>query len=234
MTEAINIPGSPIADLVLGTIENPLNSSGAEITIGSEQALYSTNYLYCLSLLAGIGYSDFYFTNTKTLNVVNKRQTDLSGSVVLKLKKGDTSSNLTGITYEIDRQNMANEVTVIGGQTGVNLIVKTATNTNGRPNFGLRQRVDLARDLDSEETAQLYANNLLKDYSSVVPAYAINVYPLQDHVPFGNFSLGDVIMADVDFEFTIFQKPMRITGGLISVENNGIERVYYSIEEPKV
>lgn len=67
MTEAINIPGSPIADLVLGTIENPLNSSGAEITIGSEQSLYSTNYLYCLSLLAGIGYSDFYFTNTTTL-----------------------------------------------------------------------------------------------------------------------------------------------------------------------
>lgn len=233
LNEAKNIPGSPVKDLIIGTVENPLDTSGAEITIGSDQSLYASDYLYAVSLLSSIGGGDFYFSDSKTINFVNKRQTDLSESVKLRLIKGDSSSNLTGITFKIDRQGMSNQVIVLGSGEGLNISSTTTSNTNSVSNFGLRQKVILARDLDTTETIKLYAKTVLNSVSTAVPASSVFIYPKQEHTPFQNFQKGDVVSLDVDWDFVRFKKNIRITGALISVENNGVERIYYSIEEAK-
>lgn len=230
LNEAIAKSQSPVTNMTVGTIETPLDKSGTAITLTTTQQLYAYSTLQWIQVLSDIGNADWYRSG-QTMNFVRRKGRDRSDSVVLKLNnKPDT--DFAGITLNIDRTKMANSVVVVGAQDGINQIIKNAKNDTSISRFGLREQVIPIRVLDTSTTAQQYADSRVAILSQAVPLDGIQVYPAQPHTPFGNFDLGDTITIDVSINFINFRRQARVMGAVISVNDRGLERIYYSLQEP--
>lgn len=235
LNEAIGRPNSPVSTLSLGTIQNPIDQNGNPITITSLQFLQGQSYLTWIRALAAIANSDWYLDGT-TVNFVNKKGIDRRDSVVWKYRKGEPGNTFKGVRLKLDHTRMANQVTVVGAQNGINVVNYTANptgvNANSMTNFGIREKIVVARQFDTPTTAQQYAQTTVNMMSETIPIDGLHLYPADDHIIFGNFSLGDTITLDFNFDIVKFRRPIRVMGAVITPDAQGVEvKVHYSIRE---
>jgi hypothetical protein len=239
ISEAIAQPNSPVATLSVGTIQTPNDSTGAPVVINSTQALYAASYLEWIHVLSSLATSDWYLSGVTpgapgtVFNMVNLLSTDRSDSVILTLTQGATNNNLVGMTFSVDRRQMATKVIVVGAQDGVNQVVVSAENTVVEAAFGRKERIIPVRALDTPATAQVYANSYLTQVSQKLPLNSIQLYPVQDYAVLQTFSLGDVISLSVNWKLIqVSRRRMRVMGIVTTADNQGVERNYLSLKEP--
>lgn len=230
--EAASRPYSPVSMMLPGTVEAPVDATGTLITLSEEQALYGSSYLDWFRILSQVSNADWYVRDKVYIDFLKRKGTNRSDDVILKFRKGDPSNNLTGVTLNVDRISMRNKIIVVGALDGLNQVNKEASNEEGRRQFGLREGIVPVRVIDTPQTAQIYAESYVKQVSQAVPIDSIQVYPDQAHEPFKDFSLGDVITVDADFDFVRFRRTVRVMGAVTTAEQDGVERIYYSLQEP--
>ena len=228
--EAISRTNSPLSDITIGDIENPLDSTGSELKLTVDQQFIATDTLTFIDVCSVIGNCDYWLDEENKFHFVKCKGTN-QPNAIFRLHFGETGNNLSSLKVETSKRDIANKVLIIGAGEGVIKKLGEDADTSHQAKYGLKERVVAARTLDTEITASQYAKTKLLELKS--PDKLVVFTPSQSHEPLQGFSLGDVVTVDIKWFIYNFTKKLRVLGLTCYVDQNSAESYAYQLTTPR-
>lgn len=228
--EAISRPNSPLSDVTIGTIENPVDETGAEIKLTSDQLLYAENYFNWIDLLSIIGDADYWIDGQNKFHFVKNKGTE-QPNAIFRLHFDEPGNNLSSLQINLSKRNMANRVIVLGEGEGVFKKLADESDTSHATKYGLKEAVVPARVLATNESSAQFAKNKLKELASTDKLVMFTT--IQKHEPLLGFEIGDVVTVDTNWFIYKFTKKLRVVGLKTFVNQEGVESFAYETSLPK-
>lgn len=228
--EAIARTNSPLSDVTIGDIENPLDSTGAELKFTADQQFIATDTLTFIDVCSVIGNCDYWLDETNKFHFV-KCKGVVQPNAIFRLHFGEPGNNLSSLKIETSKRDIANKILVIGAGEGIVKKLGEDADTSHQTKYGLKERVVAARTLDTTATAGQYAKTKLTELKS--PNKLVVFTPSQSHEPLQGFSLGDVISVDIKWFIYNFTKQLRVLGVTCYVDQQTAESYAYQLTTPR-
>lgn len=227
--EAIEKANSPVADISIGTIEDPEDLKGNVIKISNN--FFANTVLEVIEMCAAVGDADYWLDDEeKKFYFVKKRGRDRD-DVVFRLHENEGGNNILTFVPHISYEEMVNSVVVLGAGESFSRALSPQLDAASIRKYGLYEGMRLARQIDTDASAEKYAKKILKKYSK--PLIAVSFAPTIGTTPFEGYELGDNVWIDIKWKIWNIKKKVRITSVQISVSQEGAETITFGLEEPK-
>jgi hypothetical protein len=231
MQEAIvDKTNSPLSDITIGTIENPVDETGAVINLTSDQFLYAESIFNWIDLLAVLGDADYWIDDDNKFNFVKRKGQDRPNAA-FRLHFDQAGNNLSSLKINLNKREMANRIIVLGEGEGVFKKLADESNTQHATKYGLKEAVVPARVLATTESAAQYAKVKLKEREATDKLVMFTT--VQTHEPLLGFDIGDNVTVDVNWFIYNFKKKLRIVELKTFVDQNGTESFAYQTDSVK-
>lgn len=224
---------SPIADIAVGTISDPQDSAGVDMTMGTQDALPMMDLLTATDFLANISFADYWYDdlNNTFSFVANK---GVEREVMFRFIENEPGNNIRDFAVTLDIRGVTNNPIGFAAGEGANL--KILHNVKDDPSiarFKLRQRLLDIRTLDTEANIAEHLNRQLSQLK--VPKYYTSISLSPSIVPFHGWDLGDTVRVHIKRGVFQFAQPerKRILGATITVDDTNVEYTAIHYGEPK-
>jgi hypothetical protein len=226
-TECQSRYNSPISDLSVGTIENPLDSTGTEITLTED--LYMMSLYDIINLLATIGNADFYIDDENgTFNFVKNK--GIASNVMWKYVEGYPGNDIIDIRPTNDLK-VYNHLIGVGEGEGINKNTCNQMDTASITKFNLRERLIAERIIENSTTMNLYLKKIL---SRTKEPFAISQVALRrtQHL-FDGYSIGDTLRLKIKSGIWNIDRRVRLLGVTVYVNDQNVETIIPHLDLPK-
>jgi hypothetical protein len=239
-----NDANHPLANLALGTVQNPNyppNTTNAESTpatltggwyfgdgVNAPQLMFDFhNILYIIQQFGVYSYSDFYIDNNLNFNFVNFKGNNLSSQVNFSFSPGGVGTTPGNIVdYNIPRlgQRQINDLVGIATDINGNILNYPQSDAASITQYGYLQDVAAYTDVKDQATLNARIQAELPLVSTPDDA-AITIQQSESGYPFGTYDVGDIVSIDIQNKGVSFQDQRRIVGITVTLDSTGREMI---------
>lgn len=231
--ECVAKENSPISDVLLGTITNPVDSTGAEVTMGTQDALPMMDLLTAVDFAASVSFADYWYEDlTNEFNFAANK--GVERDVLFRFIDGAQGNNIRDFAITLDIRGVTNNPIGFAAGEGANLkIIHEIKDDESIGKFRLRQRMLDIRTLDTETNIREHLRKQLSQLK--MPKYYSSLSLMPGTVPFLGWGLGDVIKVQVKRGIFNFAQPerKRVMGATIEIDDTNVEHTQIHFGEPK-